>query len=305
MLSSVKTLVAKDGSKNYILSYGKSFIEARYVRRAPNYISIYVSSHNGCKMGCKFCWLTQQNQTNFKHVGLKEYDDQLRTVLEGINEKEKDKKAIRININFMARGECLANKSIVNNYSELYKTLNETVIDYGYKEIKMNLSTIMPNTVNQIPLYNIFKNNCVNIYYSLYSVDEKFKKIWMPNAMNWKLALDKLAEFQQNQNTNKNNNIVFHGAFIKGYNDKEEDALSIVKEIKARNFSRTKFNLVRLNPPKGSNIVEADEEQLQKIFKIITEGMNDEKLNKKSTIINRVGLEAYASCGTFPNDLDL
>jgi adenine C2-methylase RlmN of 23S rRNA A2503 and tRNA A37 len=63
--SIVKQLVASDGSINLIFNYARSFIEARYVQRAPDYISAYVSSHNGCKMGCTFCWLTAQKQTEF------------------------------------------------------------------------------------------------------------------------------------------------------------------------------------------------------------------------------------------------
>ena len=84
-----KKLVSKDGSINFIIPYYKSAIECRYVRRSPDYISTYVSSHNGCLMGCKFCWLTATGQTNFKHSDLDTYNIQLKTILEEIKDYPK------------------------------------------------------------------------------------------------------------------------------------------------------------------------------------------------------------------------
>lgn len=313
MLNVAKTIASKyDTSVNYIIPYAKSFIECRYVRRADNYISLYVSSHNGCKMGCKFCWLTDQKQQEFKHVDLNSYLFQVNHVLyqqEQLNKqlnKQTNKSNVRVNINFMARGEVLANSTVINNYDKLYDGLNELVTnDYGYKSIKMNLSTIMPNTIKNKELINIFGYRPVNIYYSLYSVDDKFKQLWMPNAINWKLALDKLAKFQSD--TNGHNNLVFHGTFIKGQNDSDADIDNLIKEIKSRNFTNTKFNLVRFNPPPSlvGTYTESSEERLNEIFERISSEMNDKKLHKGSTKIDRVGYDAFVSCGMFPNDNDL
>src|SRR5690242_7592190 len=79
-------LKSKDGvSKNYIINYPadvyNSIIEARYVRRHPSYISSYISSMNGCRLGCSFCHLTATNQTNFNHVDIETFGFQLNTIL--------------------------------------------------------------------------------------------------------------------------------------------------------------------------------------------------------------------------------
>lgn len=303
MLNTIKKIISKDGSINYILPFAKSFVECRYVRRSPEYVSVYVSSHNGCKMGCKFCWLTAQNQTKFNHVDLNLYNLQLDTVLKEI--KDTNKENIRINVNFMARGESLANKTVINNYSTLYNMLEKTACNtHGFGKIKMNLSTIMPNTIKNNELFDIFGNTPVNLYYFLYTTNDLFKKTLMPNAINCQLALDKLKKFQE-QTENSDNNIVFHWAFIECINDNEKDVMNIICEIKKRNFKRIKFNLVRFNPPIGSNLKEPSSEKLNYLFNILKENMNDSKLNKKSTIIDRVGTDAYISCGMFINDYDV
>lgn len=301
----VRKIISKDGSINFIIPYAKSFIEARYVRRAPHYISAYVSSHNGCKMGCKFCWLTTQNQTQFKHVGLNEYILQLKTILENVptlaieNEKVNNDK-IRINVNFMGRGDALANKTVLLNYPELYESLLDTVTKAGFGDLKMNVSSILPYTIKHKNLFDIFLDYPVHLYYSLYSVNDAVKRQLMPNAIDWRLALDKLAQFQRT--TIGENSLVFHGAFIKDVNDSQQDIENLVNEISKRNFKNTKFNLVRFNSPPGSKLQETSKDRLKEIFSFLSLHMNDESLNKKSTLIERAGYDAYVSCGMFPQD---
>ena len=316
----LKTITSKyDSSVNHIIPYAKSFIETRYVRRADHYMSLYVSSQNGCKMGCKFCWLTDQKQNEFKHVDLDAYLFQLDYTLQNnletknkeydvVNNNKILKSDVRVNINFMARGEALANSTLINNYSGLHNGFNEIVVNkFGYRCVKVNLSTIMPNTVKNKDLINIFGSVPVNIYYSLYSVNDKFKKFWMPNSIDWRLALDKLAKFQQDPNYNSSNSLVFHGTFIKGENDSDESVENLINEIKSRKFVNTKFNLVRFNVPPSlkGKYFEPSDEKLHEIFKKISLEMNDNKLQKPSTQIARVGQDAYVSCGMFPNDDDL
>lgn len=302
MANQIKKLISADGSINFVISHAKSFIEARYVQRSPHYISTYVSSHNGCKMGCKFCWLTAQQQTQFKHVDMSGYMFQLKTVLANIPKQQLCNSDIRINVNFMGRGEAMANKTVRKEYPALYDNLENIVKNHGFKEIKMNISTIMPNSLNNAILSDIFRDKPVNIYYSLYTVNDEIKKQLMPNAMDWRKTLDKLAEFQL---AFPQNNVVFHGAFMKDINDSDESIKSMVDEIKKRPFLKTKFNLVRFNPPKNSTLKETDESRLKAIFEYISSQMNDDKMHKKSTIIERVGYDAYISCGMFPNDMDL
>lgn len=81
----------EDASVNFI-TRGNYFgyQEARYVRRRPDYMIVYVSSQSGCNQACKFCHLTASQQTKKIDLTINEIINQAKTVLEwaAINESK-------------------------------------------------------------------------------------------------------------------------------------------------------------------------------------------------------------------------
>ncbi len=290
---SLRTLKSQlDKSVNWVIKKGSGHLEARYVRRDPKYISAYVSSHNGCKMACKMCFLTQLNQKWFYHSTLQDYTEQFNTVLDYYDTVAKTQPAERVNVNFMARGEALANKTVMGNFAGIYDSFLQRSQRSNLK-LKMNVSTIMPYTVQQRKLSDILGNKA-EIYYSLYSVDDKFRKLWLPNAMPYKVALNKLKEYQEETKQL----ITFHWAFIEGQNDKLSQVKDLAKVLKEYEFTG-KFNLVRYNaPPSLEHTKEPDEDKLKEYVEIINESL----IGNRSKIVPRVGKDVYASCGMFIQD---
>lgn len=295
-------LISKvDNSVNWVIKHRKSNIECRYVRRSPKYISAYLSSHNGCKMACKFCWLTDMKQNNFDHVNIDDYKSQLEIILQHSKQVDKDKsKNVRVNVNLMARGEALANKYIVNDYKGFYNGLDDIVKKYDYNEMKINISTIMPYTILDKHLIDIFSDLPANLYYSIYSVNSEFRKKWMPNAIPHNIALDKLKKYQDKTN----NPITFHFALINGENDDMNDIKKLADTINQYDFTKTKVNIVRFNPPPSlTNYSETSYGKIEQAFNILSSIMKDDKIvTNKSRIIPRVGRDVKASCGMFIND---
>ena len=289
-----KTLLSNlDASVNWIIPHGKSNLEARYVRRNQKKVSGYLSSHNGCTMGCKMCFLTQLGQTNFKHSDLNHYQIQLNKILEYYDTQPK---AERINLNFMARGEPLANKQIILNYPELFESFRKKTEDERNLKMKINISTIMPKIIENRNLNDIFRGLPVYLYYSLYSRNTNFKKQWMPNAMDYYLALEKLKEFQLE---NPHLPITLHWTLIQGVNDDYQEVKQLRDEI-AKFAIRGKFNLVKYNNPPNLNYHETDPKKAKELFGILKTALIDPE--EKSKIIPRVGKDVYASCGMFIRD---
>jgi 23S rRNA (adenine2503-C2)-methyltransferase len=321
-------------STNFLFNYGKGVIEARYVRKAEKqlihkrqgtnfylapsadkmaeflpeaknaefvetkdgYMAIYVSSHNGCRMGCSFCFLTQNQDTNMQHVNIDAYLLQLKTILSHYQEvvdSALEKPVKRCNINFMSKGEALANKYVVYQYSTLYQQMKVLCEEYGL-EMKPNISTIMPTVIRDRSLSDIFEDTPVNLYYSLYSINPTFRAKWLPNALPYDIALNKLKMFQESRSSSgvMNNPITFHWALIKNHNDHVNEAKDIAKILKSYNFD-AKLNIVRFNPHPNLSETEADPERIEEIFNIISGVFN----NPKSYIVPRLDVKTSAHAG--------
>lgn len=288
---------AIDRSVNWAIPKGKGHLETRFVRRADEYIIAYVSSHNGCKMGCRMCYLTQQRQTSFSHTTKDEYTQQVSKVIDYYDQEVKEGKqppAQRVNINFMARGEPLANKTIIHEYPLLFQEIEQRAKKSGLIP-RMNISTIMPHVMRDHSLIDIIDGAAAHtqLYYSLYSVNQEFRKKWLPNSLPYPLALDKIKEYQEFSNQP----ITLHWAFIKGENDNYNDIVRLAQIVKTYELFG-KFNIVRYNPPPGiAEKDEPDEEELENILLYLQDSMRDP--DNKSKIVPRVGKDVYASCGMF------
>ena len=275
----------------------EGMIEARYVRRAPEKVSAYLSSHSGCNQGCKFCWLTNTGQTSFDHVPIDIYAEQLDTVLRHARfvDSQYPLGTIkpRVNVNFMARGEPLANRYLMRDYRELHKTLQAVTEKNGYSDMKINISTIMPGTTLGVNLAETFGGLPTYLYYSLYSVNREFRKKWIPNGIHPVNALTSLKEFQVASGMP----IAIHFALIKGENDSLEDVQRLVDTVAQFEFTDLKFNVVRFNPHPSSEYTESP--NTKKIFEILDSISSGTTSYSGSRIVPRVGYDVNASCGMF------
>ena len=277
----MKTLYSNlDSSVNFIEQQLTGFIETRYVRRTEEYFIGYLSSQTGCNRGCKMCHLTATKQTQFVNCDQQDFISQLETIF---THYHNDIPAKTMHINFMARGEILANPTVTETGTELLSRLGNMVIDKGLK-VKFNVSTILPKTMKKT-LTEIFPLITPTIYYSVYSVNPTFREKWLPGAMDTKRAFDLLAEYQ----SVSKKIVKLHCAFIKGENDSDDDIFGILNEVTSRNI-RAEFNIVRYNPFSTEQGIETD--RLPAIQSIISDYM-------PCKIIPKVGFDVSASCGQF------
>ena len=269
-----------DASVNFVEQQLTGFIESRYVRRQADYFIAYLSSQTGCNRGCQMCHLTATKQTQFLNLDQSDFVSQFETVLAHY---EKDTPAQTVHLNFMARGEPLANPTIINTGTELLWRLGNRAQDHSLRP-KFNISTIMPVTLKK-SLCDVFPIIGPTIYFSIYSVNSSFRNKWLPAAMPVERALDNLKEYQK-----VSKKIVkFHSAFIRDENDSEEDIAQMMNLIQTYGF-HSEFNIVRYNPYSSQQ----GEESLR-----VNDIAAQIQQYMPCKIIPKVGQDVYASCGQF------
>lgn len=279
-----------DNSVNFVLPATTGYFECRYVRRTPDYFVCYLSAQSGCRQACRMCHLTATKQTQAEDAGVFDIEDQARTVLDYYKEQiQPTEPAKVVHFSFMARGEPLANKWIWETHAE------HTFSDLYRRARRLNLyprfciSTILPKTLNK-PLVDLFGPYQPDIYYSIYSTSESFRKKWLPNALPVDEGLAKLVEYQQL--TRKL--IRLHWAFIEGENDSEEDVQGIIKAVRQAGL-RVDVNIVRYNPYSSLQGKEPSEDVIQRLVGIIREELPESAVKA----VDRVGFDVKASCGMF------
>lgn len=263
--------------------------ESRYVRReGADYMIAYVSSHTGCNKSCRMCHLTQTGQTMMKEAAVIHYLSQVEPIFE--HHKALGQSANRVNFNFMARGEPLANRVVREHWGLLAGSLTNMARSYNFETSNLNLSTIMPGEMLGHDLHKLFRHPDTNFYYSLYSMKPEFRRRWLPKALHPDVALNKLADWQQA--TGKQ--VALHWAFIKDENDDLETLDEIILAVRSRDL-RVKFNAVRYNPYSDKQGMEPDDAIVERNFNILQEAFG----GSSSRIVPRVGRDVAASCGCF------
>jgi len=276
-----------DSSVNFVEQQLVGFLESRFVRKCDEYFIAYLSSQTGCNRGCTFCHLTATGQTSFVDSS---HNDFMAQAIQVFKHYRKEKTPAKyMHYNFMARGEPLANKLLLNSGDELLSKLGQVAKEEGLPA-KFNVSTIMPLTLKK-SLIDIFHYVNPTIYYSLYSTNQTWRDKWMPAALPVDEAVARLKEYQ----SFSKKIIKIHYTFIAGENDSEEDINASCDVLEKYNLT-CEFNLVRYNPASPSQGVESSTEIINRNLGIIQNRLG---FNSKVQMIPRVGFDVKASCGMF------
>lgn len=288
ILSQFTAHVSKqDASVNWdhVVDIGR--LEARYVRRCPDYFVVYLSSQTGCAEACRMCHLTASRQTRVRDASFAEIIEQAATVLDYYRQEAPPARIVHFN--FMARGEPLKNRALIADGDSLLGELSRRAVELGLRPRHL-ISTIFPRQLDR-PLDDIFITHHPDLHYSIYSMSPRFRQRWLPKAMPAEIALDRLMQWQRSAHKL----VSLHHAYIAGENDSEVDVHQICDAVEERGL-KVDINIVRYNSADPSRYgVESEDSILQRNAGIYRSRLPQSRVS----IIPRVGFDVAASCGMF------
>jgi len=278
---------ALDASVNWVAPGVPGLLEARLVRRDGRKLVVYLSSQTGCRQACRMCHLTATGQTDLRDATPAEILAQADTVL--ADYRRRGPEAEVVHFNFMARGEPLASAAFLDAADDVLESLDRRALALDLAP-RVLVSTILPRTLDR-PLEAIFARRRPEVYYSIYSMNDAFRRRWLPKALPVSEGLDLLASWQQH--THKT--VKLHYAFIEGENDAEHDVRAICDAVQSRGLD-VHVNIVRYNPfdpaRHGSEPPEAIVFRNAALFASLLP-------QSRVKVIGRVGFDVNASCGMF------
>ena len=258
-------------------------VETRFVRRVPTRFIVYISSMTGCDKACRFCHLTQTAQTMARFLSVEEMVAQAETVLAA----SKFSSGETLHYNFMARGEPMSNPAVGR---ELFERLRDLALSYGLKP-RVKISTIMPLDFTSPDWPDFVPEGMpVDMYYSVYRMDESWRRRWIPKALPVSDALPYLVAYQKTTGQR----VVLHWALIEGENDDVSHAEEIGRAARSSGLEFD-FNLVRYNAANGKSR-EAPRERIDAYLAAMASHVGPGNRVKE---IPRVGFDVAASCGMF------
>lgn len=260
--------------------------ESRYVRRDDHYFIVYLSSQSGCDQACRMCHLTATGQTKYENATYEDFIYQAGLVFDHYKDQTR---AELVHFNFMARGEAMNNDLVLTDSNRLLSGL-KAIADEHELSSKFLISTILPMTLGDRPLHDIFPGIQPEIYYSLYSMNESFRKRWLGKALSAEKGLDMLKVWQEQ--TGKVPKI--HFAFIEGENDSERDMYEMAAAISSRDLN-VDLNIVRYNSFSEKYGRESSESVIMRNSEILRKLLQPKNIR----IVPKVGHDVKASCGMF------
>ncbi|MDG1707497.1 MAG: 23S rRNA (adenine(2503)-C(2))-methyltransferase RlmN [Emcibacteraceae bacterium] len=254
----IEALISTDGTRKWLMKFpdGQE-VETVFIPEADRG-TLCVSSQVGCTLTCTFCHTGTQRLV--RNLTSTEIVMQLLVARDHLEEWPSPSEGRLVStIVLMGMGEPLYNFENVKKAMGI--VMDDNGINLSRRRITLSTSGVVPE------IYRCGEEMGVNLAISLHAVNDEIRTKIMP--INNKYPIDELMTACKNYAGLKNSRkITFEYILLKGVNDSDEDAHSLVKLIRDYDIP-AKVNLIPFNPWPGSIYERPSNTRASKFSKII------------------------------------
>ena len=264
--------IASDGTCKWVLQMGcNNRIESVFIPEDKRG-TLCVSSQIGCALACPFCSTAQQGFN--RNLNVSEIIGQLYVAQNRLGAHKKI-----TNVVMMGMGEPLL------NFDNVVSAMNLMMDDFAYglskRRVTLSTSGVVP------AMERLTKTTDVSLAVSLHAANNKLRDILVP--INQKYPLNQLMQAcQANSNLALRRKTTFEYVMLKGVNDSDIDARTLIKLLKK---VPAKINLIPFNPFPNSDYQCSSMETIERFKNIL------HKAGLITTIRRTRGEDIDAACG--------
>lgn len=282
----VQDLTSSDGTRKWLLEFSDGTqVETVFIPESDRG-TLCISSQVGCTLSCTFCHTgTQRLVRNLK---ASEIVGQVLSARDALGEWGLPSEERMIsNIVFMGMGEPLFNYDHVKRACQLLT--NPDGFGLSRRKVTISTSGVVPN------IYRMTDEIGVNLAISLHAIRDELRDDIVP--INRKYKLEELLEAMRYfSNAHPSRRIMIEYVMLKGVNDSDDDALTMVKLL---TDIPVKMNLIPFNPWPGSPYECSSNNRIHAFKRILQE-------HHISTPIRKTrGQDILAACGQLKSESEL
>lgn len=220
LLNFSKRVSEVDIATKYIFPAGDELV---YVDNGSGKDIFCIPSQSGCKLGCKFCFLTSRSDQEVRQMEAPQALEMINTAFQDLNLTTGNKTLL---ISFMGMGEPLLSPGYIFEVSKM------VVDEYKdrYDQVRFGLATIVPSVRLLNDLAQIVEQP-TKVHWSLHNPFDHERSLVMPNASSIESSAKALADYREKTG----NPIEIHYTVFDG-NDGLDHADELAKIALAYNF---------------------------------------------------------------------
>ena len=272
----LKSIKSVDGTEKFLFSLCDGNLIEGVLMRYKYGCTLCVSTQVGCRMNCAFCASGLEGLVRNLQPG--EILGEIIAVNKYLDGGLSDKRKVT-NVVMMGSGEPLDNYDNVIKFLRLVSDKNG--INISPRNISLSTAGLVPQ------MYKLADENLpINLTVSLHSpIDEERQKI-MPIAKAY--SIKEILDACQNYFEKTGRRYIFEYVLIKGNNDSEVHANTIIKLMKGRPCH---VNIIRLNEVKEKQLRSTTDKEAYRFSSVL------EKAGISATVRRRMGDDIEGACG--------
>ena len=273
-----------DKTVKYVFLSKGQVIEFSFIDKSDGKDIICVPTQTGCKLGCKFCFLSDCPDLEVRNLDSEEIAFGVNYVIEDLGLLRKPNRNNILLVSYMGCGEPLYNLDGV--IGSCIKIRNEH--SPKYEVVRFAVSSLIPELGLMRKFTNLVKENNLRMkfHFSLHSPDAGIRHAIMPAAQGITASLILVDIFM----THTGNSAEIHYSLIKGVNDRDEDLESLIKLLSS---GRIPIKFLVYNKKPSVNLKPSKDRRVEKFRRRL------EAAGIPTEYYHPPGSDIGSSCGQF------